>query len=189
MKKGNLQLDLSNVSTMSSRVVLPTGNYPVKVVSSEIVETTKGGYMIKAGLEVLSGDHKGSVVFNTFNIQNDSEDAVRIGLQQLKTLLVAGQFKNPDLLKDTSDMIGLELVVYVEEEDHKFTNKEGEEIETTQNRFKGYMKLEDAQESEEEEVAAPKKATKKSPAKTKKQEVEPEEEEEEESSSSFPWQK
>lgn len=200
MKQQTLNLNLSDVSTMSDKVVLPTGNYPVKITSAEVAETKKGGHMIVAGFTVTAGEHKGATVTNRFNIVNDNEDAVRIGLQQIKTILTVGGHKNPNLLKHTGELVGLELSIYIEEVDNNWTNKDGEEVESTQNEFKGYMKLEAVEEAEveedeeeEEEAPAPKKKVAKKKVATKKKspvkEEDEEDEEEEKASGGFPWQK
>ena len=154
-----LNLDLSGVSTMSSRVVLPTGNYPVEIVNAEAKETKSGGGMLVVGYKVLAGEYAGSVVSDNYNIINKSEDAQRIALSTIKTILTVGGHKNPNALGDTNELLGLKLTTYVEEEDHTFTSKSGDEVETTQNNFKGFFEF-----SEEAAAPAPKKEAKKEKA-------------------------
>ena len=152
-----LNLDLSGVSTQSSRVVVPTGNYPVEVVNAEAKETKAGGAMLVVGYRILSGQHAGSVISDNYNIMNANEDAQRIALSCIKTILTVGGHKNPDALKDSDEMLGLQLNVYVEEDENNWTNDSGEEINSTQNNFKGFYELDLAEGNEVEAVPVKKK--------------------------------
>lgn len=173
-----VDLDLSGVSTMSSRVVVPTGNYAVRVTSAEPVEAKKkGNYYIQVAYSIVDGEYEGTVLTDRLNIVNDNDDAQRIGLSQLKTLLTAGNHKNPDYLKDTQEMVGLELSIYVEEVDHSFEAKDGSTVETTQNVFKGY--------NETSGKSAPAKKSPSAKSRAKKEDVK--EEPKEEKSFSPPW--
>lgn len=137
-----LDLDLTESSVQSGRVVVPTGNYPMEVVGSDLVETkAKNGWIVVAKLKIISGDHSGSVLIHRFNIANTSKQAQDIGKDQLKTLLTVAGFANPNLLADTDHMIGLKFNAYVEEEEHTFTGKDGDEVNTTQNEIKSYFPL------------------------------------------------
>ena len=184
-----LNLDLSSVSTMSARVVVPTGNYNVKVVSAEAKETKSGGGMLVVGFSIQDGEHKGVVINEYYNIVNKNEDTVRIALSAIKTMMTVGGHRNPEKLADSDELLGLSMTLYVEEEETTFTGRDGDEIETTQNRVKGYMELQEESEEEEEPAPVKKKAPAKKKTPAKKKVEEPEEEAVEEDQPKFPWQK
>jgi hypothetical protein len=62
---------------------LPKGEYELKCTDAEEKTTQKGGTMIAATFEVVSGKHANRKVWNNFNIHNDSEKAQRIGREQV----------------------------------------------------------------------------------------------------------
>lgn len=154
-----VNIDLSGASVISARVVVPTGNYPVQIVECEPKETKKkGGYYLEMKYKILSGEHEGVVLTDRLNIQNENEDAMRIGLSVLKTILTVSGHKNPNKLADTNEAIGLKLNLYVEEQDSSFV-KDGKTIETTENVFKGYYELDTEKASTEPKKASKPKAT------------------------------
>lgn len=162
MKLGKTGLDLTDAKVLGSRTVLPTGVYNVRAVGMEMKEnSTKTGSYLATEFEVLDGEHKGSVVSTMYNIVHNNPDAQSIGRNQLKSMLTAGQHPSPNLLKDTDEVIGLEMKIMVEEKPHQFTNDKGETIDTTQNQFKSYFKAdgkESKQEAPKQETAAPAKS-------------------------------
>ena len=183
-KKGNLQIDLSGVTVQSSRTVVPTGVYSVELVSCEPVEAKKkGNYFLKTDFKIISGEHEGVTITERYNFVNSNKDAERIGKSQLKTMLTASGFKNPDYLGDTSEALGLKLNLYLEEVDHSFTNNDGDKIDTTQNEVKSYMEFKEVS-AEPVEKEAPKK---KAPAKKKAEPAPQPEETEAAPSGGFPW--
>jgi hypothetical protein len=149
----NLQLDLQSVALMSSRVVVPTGNYPVRITKSELKETkAKGGYYIEVDFTIQAGEHKGTAISDRLNIHNSNQDTVRIALQKLKTIATVGGHKNPNFVGDTSELLNLGLNIYVEENETSFTGKDGTEVETTENTIKAFYEY-----SEEALSSSPKK--------------------------------
>lgn len=165
-----LGLKLESVSVMSQRVVVPTGNYSVKVASAEVKETkAKTGHYLQVGFRITEGEYEGSVLTDRLNINNKNEDAVRIGLSALKTILTVGGHKNPNFIGDTDEMIGLELGIYVEENPHSFTGDDGNEIETTQNEIKSYFELKG--DTVNQSSPEKKKADKPAPKKQEKEEA------------------
>lgn len=142
-----LNLDLSGVNTLSSKVVVPTGNYSVEIERAEVKETkSKGGYYIELGYKILSGDHAGLVLTDRLNIVNSNEDAQRIGLSTLKTVATVGKHRNPNLISDTNELLGLKFNIYIEEVDSTFTTVDGKEIDTTENKFKSYYEYEEVKQ-------------------------------------------
>ncbi|MEI6052433.1 MAG: DUF669 domain-containing protein [Opitutaceae bacterium] len=62
---------------------LPKGDYELKCTEAEEKTTQKGGQMIAATFEVVSGKAAGRKIWNNFNIHNDSEKAQKIGREQV----------------------------------------------------------------------------------------------------------
>jgi hypothetical protein len=62
---------------------LPKGEYELKCSEAEEKTTQKGGQMIAATFEVVSGKYANRKIWNNYNIHNDSEKAQRIGREQV----------------------------------------------------------------------------------------------------------
>ena len=62
---------------------LPKGEYELKCTEAEEKTTQKGGQMIAATFEVVSGKFANRKIWNNYNIHNDSEKAQKIGREQL----------------------------------------------------------------------------------------------------------
>ena len=190
-----LGLTLKDVSLIGTRTVLPTGTYPVEIVSEEVKEAkTKGNWMIEVVFKVVAGEYAGKTVTNFLNIKNDNEDATRIGLSQLKTILSVGGHKNPDHLEDSSELVGLELNIYLEEVETTFKTKDGKEIETTENKFKAFYAFNDegAQSSEKKTTrssSSKKEEKKESKSPFGNSEKKEEKKEPVKEAGAFPWQK
>lgn len=87
-------LNLSNVTAAAGAIVLPVGRHVCKVAEATIEDTkNKDGKYIK--LRFREVNDKGVITGNV-NVFNKSEEATRIGLEQLKGLLVAGKHPDPD---------------------------------------------------------------------------------------------
>lgn len=63
---------------------LPAGWYTVMVEDAAVVDTrTPGGKRLKTMFSVVSGQHSGRKIFQSFNIKNANQKAVEIGLREL----------------------------------------------------------------------------------------------------------
>jgi len=153
---GNLNLDLSANKTLGgTKTVLPTGIYNMQAISAEVKETAnKKGNFIAVEYKVMDGEHSGKVVIDRFNIVNTNPEAVDIGKNQLKTMITAGGYANPNLLSDTNDIVGLKFRLQLEEVANKWTNNDGQEVDGKENKFKGYFKY-DGQAPAKAETPAP----------------------------------
>ena len=85
---------------------LPDGDYALQVVSAEI-KTTKGGRAIVCKFEIMD---KKRFVFNYFNFENSSEQAVKIGLSQLKSFIQCAGKRLEDMGNDVTKLIGLMVI-------------------------------------------------------------------------------
>lgn len=85
-------LSLSGVTAAAGISVLAPGKYVCKVKEAVIEDTkNKGGKVLKVKLACDSG-----VITANINVFNPSAEAQRIGLEQLKALLVFGGHPDPD---------------------------------------------------------------------------------------------
>lgn len=111
--------------------VLPTGDYDMQIVGSEIKQTKSGtGNMLVFTYSVIAGEHTGKTITARLNIQNQSQEAMRIAYEELSAIShVTGVLA----WQDTQELHGKPFKVRVEcvprADD---PSKEGNEI-------KGYM--------------------------------------------------
>jgi hypothetical protein len=85
-------LSLSGVQAAAGVAVLPPGQYVCKVKDVEIADTkAKTGKVLKVKLSCEQG-----VITDNINVHNPNSEATRIGLEQLKGLLVSGGHPDPD---------------------------------------------------------------------------------------------
>jgi len=117
----DFELDLTDVKVTDFEPI-PDGSYTVEVVNSESASTKSGGVMIKVELAITSEHCQGRKVFTNFNVQNSNPKAVEIGLQQLKSMILASG-STMLTIKDPSALIGLKFEVYLlTEEDGLYKN-------------------------------------------------------------------
>lgn len=103
-------LDLSNIQT-DTYSTLPEGKYVCSVTNVEIKDTKTGsGQYLKTELTVIDGEAKGRKIFTQFNIKNTNQDAVAIGLKQLKTMLTNANYTNVER-PNISEITGLTVGV------------------------------------------------------------------------------
>lgn len=97
---------------MQDFTVVPADNYNVQMTKSELVPTKdKRGTLLKAQFKIIDGKFKGRIIFAQYNIKNDSEQAVAISRQQMKTLCDA--IGKPDGVDDSEEMHNIPLNIKV----------------------------------------------------------------------------
>lgn len=104
-----LNLNLSAVAAERDGFdLLPEGIYNLKITSVD-VKATKGndGHYLEVACQVIDGSQAGKAICDRITIKNKSEDATRIGLARLKKIAEVGGHKNPNLIADTDELIGL----------------------------------------------------------------------------------
>ena len=123
-------LNLSNVQAAAGVSVLPPGRYVCKVTDAKI-ESTKDGSGRMVVVKLADEGGKG-VITDRLNVFNKSPEATRIGLEQLKALLVNGGHPDPDNIgaHGVQSIRGLTVGVLVGSEMYQ-----GE----ARSRVKGYM--------------------------------------------------
>lgn len=86
---------------------LPSGDYEVKVEKAELKETSKGNPMVSIWLKVVSGDHKGKLLFYNQSISDDVNKAhtgVHFANEFMRSLQTGVEIKFVDW-KQWNDMI------------------------------------------------------------------------------------
>ena len=114
-------LDLTN-TPVSSNELLPDGIYLTKIAKSELKDTKSGtGQYLNIQFKVIDGQYEGKSIFNTYNVKNDNATAVKIGMEQLKSLLFhAGA---PFTLAAPSDIEGFDVVLKVGNKSDSYGDK------------------------------------------------------------------
>lgn len=132
-----MNLDLSKASVATGFTTVPSGVYSTKIVSANPKETAKGGFYLEIGFQITDGEHSGKTVADRLNIVNANPDTQSWALNNLKTIMTVGGHKNPNMLVDTDELLGLELKVTIEASEGEYDGKK-----TVNNNFKGYFKAE-----------------------------------------------
>lgn len=105
-------VDLTDVPDATFEPLAP-GLYPLIVVSAQAKRTKSGtGSFINVEFSVVeSHENSGRRVWDSYNYRNDSEEAQRIGLQQLKGLMKAGGLG--EVLTNPTQLVGCEVEAMV----------------------------------------------------------------------------
>lgn len=81
---------------------IPVGDYEMAITGSEIKETKAGtGRYIAFTIEILGPSHKGRKVWANINVENPNQQAVDIGLRELRSICDAVGLAG---FRDTSEL-------------------------------------------------------------------------------------
>lgn len=117
-------LDLSNVEEQKGFEVVPQGDYLVIVDDAQVKDTKSGtGAYINVKFLITEGEYKNRAIFNMFNIKNDNQQAVKIGLEQLKAFLKISGYKTPESIESVTDLIGLTATAVVKNKKDDYGDK------------------------------------------------------------------
>lgn len=89
-------INLTNVKTTEQESI-PAGRYTACITGATVKETKTGGTMITTEFTLTTDGFKGRKIWENYNIKNDNQKAVEIGLSQLKTLCLAIGYKAEQL--------------------------------------------------------------------------------------------
>lgn len=95
---------------------VPEGEYRVKCVEANEVDTSKGGKMIKGKFEIARGELTGRKVFHNFNTENANDTAVQIAQTDIAAWIMACG-KDPAKVRDTDELLECEFDAKVSIED------------------------------------------------------------------------
>lgn len=107
---GGFSFDLNQVEDVSGGVI-PAGSYRAQVEKAELKTNKAGnGQYIECQFTVTDEKQNGRKFWDMFNINHPNQDAVKIGLGRIKSLITssggqAGMFTSP------GQLVGLECVV------------------------------------------------------------------------------
>ena len=125
--------DARNVEPAGDFDAIPAGKYVAVVTESQMKPTKKNdGSYLELTLEVIEGEYKGRQLWARLNLDNPSEEAVRIARGELSSICRAVGVLQP---KDSVELHNLPLVVTVKQKKREDT---GEVV----NEVKGYAKRE-----------------------------------------------
>ena len=124
-------LSLSGVEAAAGSSVLAPGKYVVTAKTAKVEDTKSGNGKV---LKVMFSCKEG-VISDNINVYNPSAEATKIGLEQLKSLLVNGGHPDPDNIgaHGVASIIGLTVGIVVGTDTYQ-----GE----TRSKVKGYCKPE-----------------------------------------------
>jgi hypothetical protein len=112
-------LDLTNAKEQSFETI-PAGEYTLFSYEVMIKETRSGtGEYIQVKFKITTGEQEGRFIYHTFNIKNDNQKAVEIGLGQLKTFMKLAGMKDLNKLTDVNELGGhtINAVVKIKKDD------------------------------------------------------------------------
>jgi hypothetical protein len=137
-------LSLAGVQAATAGASVPPGKYVAKVKEVEVADTKNGnGKILKVKLTTNKG-----VITDNINVYNTSEQAMKIGLEQLKSLLVNGGHPDPDNIGQhgVASIRGLSVGIVVGAETYNGNQS---------SKVKGYMKPENVPATDGSAPAAP----------------------------------
>jgi hypothetical protein len=145
----NMGLDPNVEENSGEFTVLPEGKYKCVIIADRITDNQKGtGKLLELKVQVIEGQHTGTVIIDRLNIRNQNEIAQRIGQGTLKRL--CGLTGTPYPPTDTTLMYGKPLMATVKIE--TFTsNRTGNELKS--NKISGYNPVQDVPEPKRETPA------------------------------------
>ena len=106
----NLNMNLSNVDD-SAYKPLPAGDYPVRVIDSEVRESRSGESRLSFTYQITSGQYAGRQIFDGFSLWSSNPTAVEISQRRLKSMALACHHPNPNYIQDSSEFHGKEMIV------------------------------------------------------------------------------
>lgn len=89
---------------------IPEGWYSAVISQAELRSSKKGGSYINVRFDITGPSYEGRVVFGMYNIKNQSEKAVEIGLRQLRELLSS---IGVNIISDTDELVGAKCMINV----------------------------------------------------------------------------
>lgn len=107
--------DLREVKKQNSFELIPNGTYLARVMSAELRDTKAGtGKYINCTIVIVGGEFDGRRLWERFNVENPNPQAVEIGMQQLKSMMLAsGLAEEKCVIKDVTDLEGMSFGIVV----------------------------------------------------------------------------
>lgn len=142
---------------------IPTAWYDAMVTESKDVQTKDGkGVYLSIACTIINGEYKGRIIFEKFNVKNDSQQAMDFAFQCLTGLYNACGFFEP--IKNSLQLHSIPIRIKVKRvpAQMKLVNGVAEEEFPAKNVIQAYVAMEQASE-EPGEIVPPKVAGKATP--------------------------
>ena len=136
----------SQVEPMTEFEAIPPGKYVAVITASEMKATKAGtGSYLELKLEVIEGEFKGRKLWARLNLDNPSQDAVKIARSELASICRAAGVMEP---RDSSELHNLPMLVTVKQKARADTGEITNEI-------RGYAKREGVAAGKPQQAVAP----------------------------------
>lgn len=99
----------------SSSAPVEAGTYNVDINKAEIKDSAKGGNYLSLEYKITGPKFAGRILFDTITLNNNSQQAVDIGLQNLRDLMEGCGLS---VLNDTDQLLGRSLSVKINVKDN-----------------------------------------------------------------------
>ena len=106
----NMNFNAANVEPTASYSPLPSGEYLVVAVASDMKPTKAGGQYLELELEVLDGNFKGRKLWDRINLVNSNPKTVEIAQRQLSSLCHATGVMN---VTDSSQLHNIPVIATI----------------------------------------------------------------------------
>ncbi len=109
--------DTNTVEPQGDFDVLPPGKYPVVIDKAEVKQTKKmDGHYLSLTMTVADGGYKGRKLWPKIQIQNPSQECVKIGLRTLSAL---GKATGVTYISDANQFLGKTCIAHVKVKDEQ----------------------------------------------------------------------
>lgn len=116
-------LDLSEVKVESNFKAIPAGTYTVILDDCEVKQTKSGtGEYINCKFKIIGGEYDDKILYHMFNIKNENQEAVKIGLSQLRTFMECAGIKDLKL-KSVVELVGYKAMATVKNKTDSYGEK------------------------------------------------------------------
>jgi hypothetical protein len=93
---------------------IPAGKYPSQLVKCEKKPTAAGtGFLMDSQFRISSGDYENRIVFNNLNLDNPSDQAEEIAIEQLKNFIAAAGLKRIESKWDWTPLLNIPVIIHV----------------------------------------------------------------------------
>lgn len=144
--RGNLEgFKAEEQEEMREYGILPVGKYVAVITASDLVDTEKGGKMLKLTFQIVEGEFSNRLVWTNLNLENANEKAEKIARSELAAICRAVDILHP---KDSSDLhdLPMEITLKIEPAKGEYPAK---------NKIAGYEKTGSPASPKEEKKGTP----------------------------------
>ncbi len=128
--------DVSTLDYVARKVIAP-GNYKAIITQCDYTENkNRNGFNLVPTLQIIEGEYKGEEITQWLCIKHPKPDVQRIAIDKKARIgVILCGTPNP---KDTDLLLNKPLIIETGTEPNNFTNKDGVEVQGTNNIIKNY---------------------------------------------------